>query len=622
MRRCLSFFSFALLVAAALLELAACARPVADERATAQIDESRRVTLTGNVHPLAQAEFSLGAVDPNERLDHIVLLLKAPADRQAELDALVAAQQDPGSAEFHQWITAEEFGARFGATAGDVEQVTGWLASHGFAIDEVPAGGRMIVFSGTAAGIDSTFHTALNRFSVEGAAHIANTQNPEIPAALAGVVAGVVSLNDFRHQSQIAQVTAATPEYTAGATHYVFPADFAAIYDLNSIFQSGTTGEGTAIAIAARSNFAPSDVAQFRAAAGLPANQPIVLLAGGDPGLVGADRLETTLDTEWAGAAAPGAAVNVVVAASAATTDGIDLAAAYVVNHAVAPVLSVSYGECEYQMGSTELAFYNSLWEQAAAEGISVFVASGDAGASGCSTGSDSSGMGPAVNGLCSSPYATCVGGTEFNEGGDAVAYWSATNAGGYASSLGYIPEQVWNESAFAGGAGLWASGGGMSTVYAQPVWQRSVSGTAQDGGMRAVPDVSLTAAKHDGAMIFENGGFAIVSGTSVSAPAFAGVMALVVAQQNGAGQGSANPRLYALAGSGAGVFHPTPAGNNSVPGVTGFAADGVEYNLATGLGSIDGAVLVNRWAAPAQPCGLKLLRVRCGGWPPHLPLQ
>jgi subtilase family serine protease len=629
MRRFLTFFSSSLPVAAALLGvavwLAACLRPAVESGAAgaARIDEQQRLTLAGNVHPLARTGVALGAVSSGTRLEQMLLVLKAQPGRQAELDGLVAAQQDTQSAEYHQWVTPEEFGVRFGAAPEDVARVTAWLGGHGFEVDDLPAGGRLVVFSGTAGQVEETFHAGLERYNVEGAAHIANSLDPEIPSALSGVVAGVVSLNDFRSDSQVARVTpmGPLPEYTAGATHYVFPADFAAIYDLTSLFQSGTTGEGAAIAVAARSNIALSDVASFRSAAGLPANQPVVLLAGSDPGLVAGDRLEATLDAEWAGAAAPGAAVKVVVAPSTATTDGIDLAAAYIVNHAVAPVLSVSYGECEYQMGAAQLAFYNSLWQQAAAEGISVFVASGDAGASGCSAATSSAGMGPAVNGLCSSPYATCVGGTQFNEGGNA-SYWSSTNASGYASALSYIPEQVWNESALAGGSGLWASGGGISTAYAQPLWQQEVSGTAQAGGMRAVPDVALMAARHDGAMVFENGGFAIVSGTSVSAPAFAGVMALVVAQQNGAGQGNANPRLYALAGAGAGVFHTTQAGDNSVPGVTGFAADGAEYNLATGLGSVDGAVLVSRWALQAQPCGTRLLRVRCGGWPPRTPLK
>jgi subtilase family serine protease len=378
------------------------------------------------------------------------------------------------------------------------------------------------------------------------------------------------------------------------------------------------------IAIAARSDLNLYDVAQFRATAGLNGGQTKIVLAGNDPGLVTGDQMEATMDAEWAGVAAPGAEVDVVVAANTATTDGIDLAAMYIVNHAVAPVVSVSYGACEQQMSATELALYNSLWEQAAAQGMSVFVASGDAGAAGCSLGGATQGNGVAVNGMCSSPYATCVGATQFNEGASPEQYWAAANASGYNSARGYIPETVWNESALAGGKGLWASGGGVSTVYAQPEWQRAVSGAGGTGGHRAVPDVSLAGAAHDGALMVENGNLYIVSGTSVSAPAFAGITALAV-QQAGAVQGNANPRLYALAGAPQGAFHPTPAGDNSVPGVTGYVADGIVYNLATGLGSVDGTVLVNNWELqPARRSCMtgRLVKSSCNGWVPRTPLR
>jgi subtilase family serine protease len=287
-----------------------------------------------------------------------------------------------------------------------------------------------------------------------------------------------------------------------------------------------------------------------------------------------------------------------VVGDSTATTDGVDLSAQYIVNHAAAPVVSTSYGSCEQEMGTAELAFYNSLWEQAASQGMSAFVAAGDAGAAGCNTGSDTSGSGTAVNGLCSSPYSTCVGGTEFNEGPNDAKYWATTNSASEGSALSYIPEEVWNESGLDGGSGLWASGGGASIVYPEPAWQKGVSGTS--GGMRAVPDVAMSAAGHDGYVIYENGSYWIISGTSAASPSFAGVMALVVESQGGTGQGNANAGLYPLLNATHNPFHATPSGNNSVPGVTGFTASGGEYNLATGLGSVDGAVLVSSWGAGA----------------------
>ena len=269
--------------------------------------------------------------------------------------------------------------------------------------------------------------------------------------------------------------------------------------------------------------------------------------------------------------------------------------------------MSTSYGSCEVDMGSAELSFYNSLWQQAASEGISSFVSSGDAGAAGCYGGSSSSASSTGVNGLCSSPYSTCVGGTEFNEGSNSAAYWAASNGAGSGSALNYIPEEVWNESATKGGSGLWASGGGASLYFSQPAWQRGVSGMGAANGMRAVPDVAASASAHDGYIIIENGNYYVISGTSAASPSFAGVMALVVETKGGLGQGNANPSLYALLNASKTPFHATPSGNNNVPGVTGFTASGGAYNLATGLGSVDGSVLVSEWGSGLSTANPKI---------------
>jgi len=561
------------------------------------------ITLRGNVHPLARPEFDLGLLDPNTHLGRMLLVLNSTPAQQADLDALLAAQQDPQSPLYHQWLTPTQFGVRFGATDADLAQVTAWLVAHGFTIDEVPAGRRLVAFSGSAAQVAAAFRTSLHVYRVNGTLHLANSTDPQIPASLSGLIAGVVSLHDFRRTSQLRSLSPLSPEpdYSAGATHYLFPADFATIYNLNPLFIAGTNGSGTSIAIAARSNIKLPDVEAFRSMAGLPANDPMVTLDGVDPGLVAHDQDESTLDAEWAGAVAPAAQINLVVAASTATTDGIDLSSAWIVNHAAAPIVSVSYGSCERDMGTAELAFYSSLWEQAASQGMSVFVASGDAGAAGCSGPASSSGSHAAVNGLCSSPYSTCVGGTEFNEGSNPAQYWSSSNSSGYGSALSYIPEEVWNESALNGGTGLWASGGGASTVYAQPTWQSNIDGAAAANGMRAVPDVALAAADHDGYFAVENGTYWIASGTSAATPSFAGIMALVIQSQNGASQGSANPHLYSLATSANNPYHPTPSGDNGVPGVAGFSATGTTFNLATGLGSVDATLLVRGWSSASQ---------------------
>jgi pseudomonalisin len=549
----------------------------------------------------------------------MILYLQPSPEQQADLDALTDAEQDSASPLYRRWLTPAEYGSRFGASPADLAQIVAWLRDHGFAIDEIPAGASLIQFSGTAGQVEEAFHTPMRRYRVNGVEHLANSQDPQIPAALAGVVGGVVSLHDFRRRPEITAKRALVsppaglevrptnsirPEYSDGAIHNLFPADWATIYDLNPLYNAGKTGSGTAIAIVGRSNIHLSDVSTFRSVSGLPASNPTVILAGANPGIVAGDQDEATLDVEWSGAVAPAAAVKFVIAASTSATDGVDIAAQYAVNHATAPVMSTSYGSCEQDMGATELAFYNHLWQQAAAEGISAFVSSGDSGAAGCDSGSETKGTVAAVNGLCSSPYATCVGGTEFNEGASAAKYWSAGNSNTYESALGYIPEKVWNESALDGGAGLWASSGGISKIYAQPNWQAQV--TSATRGMRAVPDVAMTAAAHDGYIINENGSFYAVGGTSAASPSFAAVMALAVQGNGGKGLGNANPTLYVLSGAAHNPFHRTPSGNNSVPGVAGYTATGAAYNLATGLGSVDGAILVNNWpGAAAAPSGV-----------------
>ncbi len=512
-----------------LLWLAGCAaaensRVQPHPRILDDIDEGRTITLRGNVHPLV-ALSSSNPVEESTPMQHMILFLKPDSSQEAALEQLIAQQNDPKSPVFHRFLSPSEFAEQFGVARADLNKVTAWLQNHGFAIDEVPAGGRSVVFSGSSGQVSEAFRTEIRRYQVAGNAHYANSSDPQIPVALAGVVGGVVKLHDFQHQRSISKVAQVSPEQFAnpqfdatGGSHYLAPADYATIYDINPLYAAGINGAGQAIAIVARSNISIQDIESFRNAFGLIANNPRIVITGSNPGVLAGDSTETTLDTEWSGAVAPNAAVNVVVSASTNTADGIDLSALYIVSHNVAPVVSLSYGSCEAAMGTAELGFYNSLWQQAAAQGMSVFVSSGDSGAS----------CGPmrGVNGLCSSPYATCVGGTEFVEGNNPGGYWHPGNNSVYGSAISYIPEEVWNESGSAGGTGLWAGGGGASIAFAKPSWQTG-PGVPADG-VRDVPDVSLTAAGRDGYVIVQSGGLMAVGGTSASAPSFAGLMALI----------------------------------------------------------------------------------------------
>jgi pseudomonalisin len=613
--------SSALLISTFLLQsVALLAQPQPENaaprrRITRTINDQDRVTLLGNRHPLARPENETGLYQADYRMERMILTLNPDADQEKALDELVADQYNPKSPRYHQWLTPETFGRQFGVSQEDLDLITDWLRSQGFDVEEIPSGRRAILFSGSASQVETAFRVPIRTYSVNGETHHANAADPEIPVALAGVVQGVVSLHDFRSYPVHTHLrTITTPQFTNGSSHFMAPADFASIYHLGPLYQNSIDGTGQTIAIVGRTNINLTDVQNFRSYFGLPSNNPIVIVSGADPGIVSSDEEgEAILDVEWSGAIAKKATVKFVVAGSTSSSDGVTLSAQYIVNHNLAPVMSVSFGLCEAAAGTAGNNFINNLWQQAAAQGITVFVSSGDSGAAGCDGSSASTAThGHGVNALCSPLYSVCVGGTQLNDTSSPSSYWSATSdPTTKGSALQYIPEVVWNESGLAtGGSGLWAGGGGVSTLYSKPSWQ-NVMGVPADG-RRDVPDVSLAAAGHDGYLIYMSGQLAAESGTSAASPSFAGLMALVV-QKTGAAQGNANPTLYRLAGNqlsgGAAVFHDVTTGNNAVPGVTGFNA-GPGYDLATGLGSVDAATLINHWtdgSAASSPLRIDL---------------
>jgi pseudomonalisin len=618
LRRAFSFLSLIIFLSLLPLDLSAQAHaqddapsplfiqppfvPVKD-RIVGYIDDENRVTLRGNRHPLATARYDAGAVEPSFLMEHMLLTLLPDATQQNALNRLLEAQHDPESPYYHQWLTPEQYGERFGLSETDAAHVAGWLQAHGFQVEEVTTGRSSIIFSGTAAQVEDAFRTEIHAYNVRGDLHHANAKDPEIPATLGGVVGGVVSLHDFRSDTMHGSVRKPSPDFTNGNSYYLAPADFATIYDLLPLYQQSINGSGQSIAIVGRSNIKLADVRQFRTTFGLPANDPQIIVNGSDPGVFSSgEETEADLDVEWSGAVARNATIKFVVSKSTNSSDGVNLSAQYIVNHNLAPVMSTSFGLCEASLGSSGNGFLSSLWQQAAAEGITVLVSSGDNGAAGCDSPSVATAThGRGVNGLCSTPYSTCVGGTEFDDASKPSLYWSASNTSGTQSSaLSYIPEIAWNES--APGYGLWSSGGGASIVYPKPSWQTG-TGVPADG-KRDVPDVSLSSAGHDGYLIFQEGSLYVVGGTSAASPAFAGIMALVV-QHATARQGNANVAFYSLAGKqgagGASVFHDITSGNNSVPGLPGFNAK-TGYDQATGLGSVDALVLVNHFGDATPP--------------------
>lgn len=661
-----------------LLSLASFAQE-ARVRITQPIDNKALVRMPGTHHPLVSAVNDLGRVSGDTAMERMVLVLNPGKEQATALTRLINQQHDKQSATYHNWLTPEQYATQFGPAEQDLQQITGWLQQQGLRVDAVARGRQWIEFSGTAAQVENAFHTEMHHYMVKGEHHVANASDIALPHGLASVVAGVLSLHDFRKQAahskafqlqrdastgrmaRIAELVpsqkgvsaASSSDFTLDAsTHFLTPGDYAHIYNTLPLLNDGVNGTDVSIAIVGRTDINLSDVQAFRQIFGLPANDPTFIVNGADPGVNG-DELESDLDVEWSGAAAPNAAIKFVTTLSTFTTDGVDLSASYIVDNRVAPIMSISYGQCEAFLGPAQNAFYSALYQQAAAEGMTVFVSTGDNGPAACDypEGFTPAQNGLNVSGLASTAYNVAVGGTEFKENGADATYWLAQNRSDLSSAVGYIPEAVWNESCdptvdpnHCGGTYyymLWSGSGGSSSCtdstisgnlitcisgYPKPSWQAG-HGVLADG-TRDLPDVALAAAgSHDGYLVciegscqwtVQNGqtvlqNAAIVGGTSASAPSMAGIMALLE-QKNGTFQGLANYGLYQLAASeklslcnsskltdpnavSTCIFYDVTAGNNNVPGQTGFNA-GWAYDRATGLGSVNAANLVNAWTS------------------------
>ena len=570
------------------------------------INDADRVTLTGNTNPQARPEFDRGSAPASMQMKSMVLLLSVRPEAQAQLQQLLIEQQNPKSPNYHKWLTPAEFGAKFGPTDQDIADTSNWLKKFGFTVEQVGKGRMWINFSGNVQKVESAFQTNIRQYEVKGEMHHANANDPTIPRALSGLVRGLVSLNDFRKHVN-STVHQLPPDFIASnGLNFMGPADFATIYNVNPLYNAtpAIDGTGQTIAIVGRTDINLGDVQFFRSFFGLPANDPVFINNGADPGdLGGGEETEADLDVEWSGAVAPKATIDFVISQSTATTDGVDLSAQFIVDNNLANVMSTSFGLCETTLGATGNAFWDALWTQAAAQGITSFVSAGDSGAAGCdASNSLTATAGLAVNGVGSTPNNISVGGTEFNEG--TGSFWAAVNdPTTQGSALSYIPEVAWNESGTVpNGSDLFATGGGASSVYTKPAYQ--VGPGVPADGQRDIPDVALSAAGHDGYLIIQGhtataSGLAAVGGTSASSPSFAGLMALVV-QKTGSAQGNANPVFYSMgqaqfAGGGIPVYHDVTSGDNSVPGAVGFSA-GAGYDEVTGWGSVDATSMVNFW--------------------------
>jgi hypothetical protein len=679
------------------------------------IDETRLVQLKGNVHPIAQAKYDQGAASDSATVARAVVLLQRSAAQEAALQQLLGDQQNKTSPNFHAWLTPEQYGKQFGPADSDVQTVTQWLNSRGFQNIKVYPGRTAIEFSGNVGQIRETFHTDIHKYLYRGETHSANVSDPQIPEALAPVVAGVVGLHNFAPRAHVHSLGTFRKDKSTGEVKPLFtfpqgsvfavgPPDFAKIYNVAPLYTQtpAINGSGVTIAVVGDSNINPQDVIDFRTIFGLQPNFTAannIVVNGPDPGLT-ADEIEADLDTEWSGAVAPNANILLVVTEqpqSGIGAAGVDLSVLYAVNNNLADVLSKSFGACEAGLGTAGNAFESALYQQASAQGITVMVSSGDSGSAACDPASannpDVATFGLAVSGDASTPYNVAVGGTDFNQNSTNFStFWSTTPTPSAppvsASALGYIPETTWNASCAATGvAGCTAAiianntanrpgvdvvggSGGPSNCrtqnssgvcnggYPKPSWQTG-SGVPLDN-VRDLPDVSLFASNGINNSFYiiceqdansSQGGsstscdlnapfvdFLGIGGTSASSPSFAGIISMVV-QKTGQRQGNINYVLYPMAAIAGNtctsavnplstcVFYdvnPPVVANNSVAcqggapncsntstaanafGILTTTAGGTtpafittpNYDLATGLGSVNATNLVNKWTS------------------------
>jgi len=678
------------LLVGSLFALPAAAQIPATPLVTQPIDATNLVALRGSVHPLARAGNDRGPVLDSFPVGRMLLLLNRPPEREAELAQFLQAVHTRGSATYHKWLTPEQIGQQFGPADSDIEAASAWLAARGLTVARTSKSLQFIEFSGTAGAIRNAFNTEIHQYSVNGETHYANAGELKIPAALAPLIKGVSPINDFRAKPMLqvlGQATysrashTATPQWTlpnGGKTIYALaPEDFATQYDLAPLYNAGLNGAGQTIGIINESNIDLSLVEAYQKLFKLSSGIPQLVIDGSDPGDLPDTDVEAYLDVEESGAVAPGAQVNLYIGNSsglftgtfnggADDVDPLYMAALRAVDDNQASVLSVSFGNCEGFMLQSGNALWSALWQQAAAQGQTVLVSSGDSGSAGCDDANDqyTTKDGLAVNGLASTPWDVAVGGTDFyysdyaTGGASMASLWNQTNDTDYGSLKAPLPEQVWDtvygfnaigpyvlntgEAIPAGGGGasscIDSSEGGSGNGppfscngvggqaiygYTKPGWQTG-TGVPSDG-VRDIPDVSLFAAAGAnlsaypicaiaGDCITDSNGVeqvTLVGGTSASTPAMAGIMALV--NQKYGRQGQANFTLYPLAHQLPLAFHDVTLGSNNMTCVQGSPncsldtngdslyslqnySAGVGYDLASGLGSIDAAVLVNNW--------------------------
>lgn len=641
------------MIAAALVVCACGVQAQAPQRRIPAINPNQMIGLRNTVSPRLTRAVDQGRISPSTPIDGMTMYFQPTAAQKAALDALIEAQQTPGSPYYHQWLTPQQYGSLFGMNEADLASVKTWLESQGFTIEAVANGRNSITFSGTAGQVESAFATELHRYVSRGESHFANATELSVPAALNGVVLSIRGLNDFRPKPQMRPHRQSTAQFTSAQTgaHLLTPGDVAVIYDINAAYNSGDTGTGQTIVVLGQSAIAVSDIEAFQKAAGLTVKDPTIRLtpATGTSAKVQGDEAESDLDLEYASGIGRGATILFDYAGNAKGVSVYD-ALRDAVDNNLGGIISLSYGSCELDLAQSDFNTLEGITQQGASQGQSIVVASGDDGSTACygnlttNTTPTTQEESLAVDYPASSSYATGVGGTEFVSedvnGNNAGTYWQpASGSDLVTSALSYIPEVAWNDDPQSGsyanqnGAqyALSAGGGGVSKFAPRPSWQTGVPGIPS-GSFRLVPDISLNSSADVGGYLYctsdqsawntgqqgsctkgfrdssTNGYLTAGGGTSFATPIFAGMVA-ILNQKAGSTQGLLNKQLYTLAanaGTYAAAFHDITQGSNACTAGSSYCSSAgaseypaaAGYDEATGLGSFDFNALTTAWTA------------------------
>ncbi len=576
---------------------------------SAQAEGVNTPTVVRSLPPLIRVSRLLGSDSANRTLQMSVGLAMR---NSGQLDALLQGLYDPSSAAYHQFLTVNEFAQQFGPTASQQQAVENYLTQRGFTITGTYASHLLIDFSGPESLAEQVFGVKIDTYrSPDGRVFFANTTDPTLPAYLASdvtYIGGLDNANQFSHPpipakhapAIIPNVGRSCP--AASSTAYI-PSQLSTAYNYDGLHNAGLQGQGQTVGVFELDGYSASDVQTYTqcfGGGGVPISNVILDGFNGQPG---AGAVEVELDMETILSMAPKLS-KLVVYEAPNTTQGYNDEFARIVSDRT-PVVSVSWGDCESNMGQAEVQQENKYFQEAAAQGQSILVAAGDSGSESCFQ-LQGGGFNFALNAddPAAQPYVTGVGGTTLTLN----------------SNNSYSSEHVWNSGIFGG-----AGGGGLSQFWKEPSWQSGPGvQNSYSNGMRETPDVSLNADPATGYPIYctagsncsglGGSGWITVGGTSAAAPMWGAAVALAnqEAAQHGKGPvGFLNPAIYKIA-SGShyhGDFHDiTPPNNSSIPsnndeiGINGGAYPVTNnYDMATGWGSFNATNLAADLVAMAK---------------------